>query len=131
MLRIASKHTRKSARPYNIFVGHLIGVVAGFAALAVTHAWRTPSASDGQIQFARMAAAVISAAVTVFLTLLVRSTQPAAVATTLLISLGMMQQWRDAVIIMAAVLLMMAVGEPLRIWRSRQIPDEKAANKSG
>lgn len=122
---------RKSARPYNIIIGHLIGVVAGFAALSLTHAWRTPAVTTGNIQFPRVGAAAVSAALTVFVTLMVRATQPAALSTTLLISLGAMQQWRDGLIIMAAVLLMTLAGEPLRQWRCKQIPDEKRAQKSG
>jgi hypothetical protein len=122
---------RKSARVYNILVGHLVGVAAGFAALGVTHAWRTPAVSPGNIQFSRVEAAVLSAALTVFVTLLLRATQPAALSTTLLISLGVMQQWSDGLIIMAAVLLMTLAGEPLRQWRCKQIPDEKTAQKSG
>jgi ABC-type Fe3+-siderophore transport system permease subunit len=122
---------RKSARPYNVIVGHLIGVVAGFLSLLITHAWRTPAVSTRNIQFARVEAAVLAAALTVFGTLLARATQPAALSTTLLISLGTMQQWRDALIIMSAVLLMLIAGEPLRRWRHKQIPDEQTAQKSG
>jgi cytochrome c biogenesis factor len=122
---------RKSARPYNVIVGHLIAVVFGFVALIVTRAWWTPAVSDGSVRFPRVEAAVLSAALTVFVTLLLRATQPAAISTTLLISLGVMQQWRDGLTIMAAVLLMTLTGEPLRRWRCRQIPDEKTAQKSG
>jgi hypothetical protein len=32
---------------------------------------------------------------------------------------------------MAAVLLMTLVGEPLRHWREKQIPDERTAQQSG
>jgi ABC-type Fe3+-siderophore transport system permease subunit len=122
---------RKSARPYNIIVGHLAGVVAGFVALLLTHAWTTPAVSTSNVQLPRVEAAALSAALTVFLTLLLRATQPAALSTTLLISLGTMQQWSDSLIIMAAVLLMTLAGEPLRRWRLRQIPDEKTAQQGG
>ena len=122
---------RKSARPYNVIVGHLIAVLAGFAALCLTHAWRTPAVSTGNIQLPRVEAAVVSAALAVFFTLLLRATQPAALSTTLLISLGVLQQWRDGLIIMAAVLLLTIFGEPIRRWRNKQIPDEEAAKKSG
>lgn len=122
---------RKSARPYNVIGGHLIAVVAGFLALLITHAWRTPAVSARHIQFPRVEAAVLSTALTVLGTLLARATQPAALSTTLLISLGTLQQWRDVAVIMAAVLLMTIVGEPIRNWRNRQIPDEQTAQKSG
>lgn len=122
---------RKSARPYNIIAGHSIAVAAGFLSLCVTHAWRVPAVSTRNIQFPRVEATVLSAALTVLGTLLARATQPAALSTTLLISLGTMQRWTDAAVIMAAVLLMTLVGEPLRHWREKQIPDERTAQQSG
>lgn len=108
---------RKSARPYNVIAGHLIGVLAGFGALYATHAWSAPSIASGTVAPPRIAAAVLSAALTVLFTLLFRAAQPAAVSTTLLIALGTLQHWEDGFTIMAAVLLMLAVGEPLRHWR--------------
>jgi hypothetical protein len=111
---------RPSARPYNVVVGHLIAVVAGFVALYLTRAWAAPAVSAGHIAFARVAAAVVSAALTVLGTLFARATQPAALATTLLVSLGLMQRWQDVCFIMLAVLMMTAVGEPLRRWQARK-----------
>ena len=122
---------RKSARPYNVIVGHLMAVIAGFVALLITHAWRTPAVSPHNIHPSRVAAAVLSAALTVFLTMLLRATQPAALSTTLLISLGMLERWRDAGVIMGAVVLITIFGEPIRRWRHKQIPDEETARKSG
>jgi hypothetical protein len=120
---------RKSARPYNVVAGHLIAIAAGFLSLCITHAWRVPAVSTRNIQFPRVEAAVLSAALTVFGTLLARATQPAALSTTLLVSLGTMQRWTDAALIMAAVLLMTLVGEPLRHWREKQIPNERTAQE--
>ncbi|MGA9584249.1 MAG: HPP family protein, partial [Terracidiphilus sp.] len=82
---------RPSARPYNVIVGHLIGVLAGFAALWMTNAWGTPGISTGKVALPRVAAATISALLTVLVTLLLRATQPAALSTTLLVSLGTLQ----------------------------------------
>ncbi|HEY5381578.1 MAG TPA: HPP family protein [Acidobacteriaceae bacterium] len=111
---------RPSARPYNVVVGHLIAVLAGFAALFLTHAWTSPAVSPHHVTLSRVEAAVLSSALTVLGTLLARATQPAATATTLLISLGLMRTWQDGVYIMLAVLLMTVVGEPLRRWRARE-----------
>jgi len=115
---------RPSARPYNVIVGHLIGVACGFAALALTHAWHSPSISSGTVTMQRLGAAVLAAALTVLLTLLVKATQPAALSTTLLVSLGTLQGRADALYIMAAVVLMTITGAPLRRWRAEV---EKAA----
>ncbi|HUB28518.1 MAG TPA: hypothetical protein VL967_02435, partial [Terracidiphilus sp.] len=62
-------------------------------------------------------AAGIAASTTVLVTLVARAAQPAAVATSLLIALGTMKQWRDGILIMVAVLLMTALGTPIRKWR--------------
>ena len=110
---------RPSARPYNIIVGHLIGVLCGFAALALTHAWSTPAVSTSSISLQRVWAAAIAALLTVFFALLARAQQPAALSTTLLIATGSMQRLEDGPVIMAAILLITIVGEPLRRWRMR------------
>lgn len=116
---LIEKPQRPSARPYNIIVGHLIGVIAGFFALWLTHAWAAPSVSASGVPLPRVWAATVACMLTVFGTLLARAGQPAAISTTLLIALGTMQLPKDAVVIMAAVLLMTAVGEPVRRWRAR------------
>lgn len=108
---------RLSARPYNIFVGHLIAVLCGFLALYVTGAASEQSVSLHGVPQLRVWAAVMAVTLTVLATLIARATQPAALSTTLLVSLGMMQQLQDGVMIMSAVTLMIVVGEPLRRWR--------------
>jgi CBS domain-containing membrane protein len=111
---------RQSARPYNLIAGHLIGVLSAFAALWITHAGSAPSPSPESVPLIRVGSAVIAAGLTVLCTLLAKATQPAALSTTLLLALGIMRGWLAGVDIMAAVLLMTAVGEPMRRWRERQ-----------
>lgn len=111
---------RKSARPYNVFVGHLIAVLAGFAGLYASGAFNSPPISKGFVTLDRVGAAVLAAGLTVFFTLLVKASQPAAISTTLLISLGTLQVWQDGFLIMGAVLMMLIVGEPLRKLRLQQ-----------
>lgn len=123
---------RPSARPYNVIVGHLIAVLSAFLALFVTHAWSTPGVSSGSISMLRVWAATIAALLTVFGTLLAKATQPAALSTTLVIALGPMQRPKDGLLIMAAILLMSAFGEPLRRWRAQAETDtQKAADAAG
>jgi hypothetical protein len=114
---------RRSARPYNVIAGHLIAVLAGFAALYLTHGWAVPAVSAKGVPLLRVWAAVLAAAITVVVTLLIDATQPAALSTTLLVSLGIMQRPRDGILIMCAVLLMTLIGEPLRRWRARTMPE--------
>jgi hypothetical protein len=67
---------RRSARPYNVVAGHLIGVLSGYFALFVTDAWSSPMISAGWIGWRRVAV-VLAAAATVFVTLLINAAQPA------------------------------------------------------
>ena len=110
-----------SARPYNIIVGHLIGLGAGFLAIYLLNAWAAPNVlATGIVSPQRMWATAISAALTAFVSLAVKAGQPAALATTLLVSLGAMQTRRDAIAIVVGVLLVTAMGEPLRRLRLRR-----------
>lgn len=116
---------RPSARPYNIIAGHLIAVLAAFTALHFTHAWQTPAASTGSISLLRVWAAILAALLTVFFSILAKATQPAALSTTLVIALGSLQTPKDGLLIMAAILLMTAIGEPLRRWRAHSKPAQQ------
>lgn len=116
---------RKSARPYNVIVGHLIAVVSGFAALWVTRAWYVPAVSGSHISMERVWAAVMATLLTVLFTILLKATQPAALSTTLIVATGTMQRPVDGPIIMAGVLLVTALGEPVRRWRMRHRREER------
>ena len=108
----------RSARAYNIIVGHLIGLGAGFFAVYVLNARAAPNViSTGIVSTERLWAVAIAAAITTLVTLILEAGQPAALATTLLVSLGSMQTLRDAVAIVAGVLIIAAIGEPVRRFR--------------
>src|SRR5215470_10501823 len=110
-----------SARPYNVIVGHLIGVGAGFLALYMFNAWAAPNVlATGVVSPHRLWATAISAALTTIVCLALKAGQPAALATTLLISLGAMQTRRDAIAIIVGVLLVTAMGEPVRRLRLKR-----------
>lgn len=108
---------RRSAQPYSLVVGHLVGVGAGYLALFVTGAWHAAPVSNAGMPLDRVWCTCLAAAVTVFINLLIKASQPAATSTTLLIAAGLMQARKDAAIILCAVLLMVFVGEPLRRLR--------------
>ena len=116
---------RGSACTYNIMVGHLTGVAAGFLAVWVTGARWAPQVSAAGVPWVRVWAAVLATALTVVGTLALRASQPAALSTTLLIALGKMQRWQDALVIMAAVVIVTAVGQPIRHVRLRRIKEAK------
>ncbi len=108
----------RSARSYNIIAGHLIGVGAGFLALYLLNAWMEPNVIlTGMVSTKRLWAVTLAASLTTLITLILKAGQPAALATTLLISLGSMQTLRGAVAIIAGVLIITAIGEPVRRFR--------------
>lgn len=118
----------RSARTYNIIVGHLIGVGSGFLAIYLCHAWAAPNViSTGIVTPARLGAVTLAATLTTIVTLLAKAGQPAALATTLLVSLGSMQTRHDASAIIAGVLIIAAVGEPMRRFRLRHTQLRPAA----
>lgn len=110
---------RRSAEPYSLVVGHLVGVGAGFLALWLTGAWHAAAVSATGMPLSRVWCTSLAATLTILVNLLIRASQPAATATSLLIAAGLMQRRLDAVVIMGAVLLMAFVGEPLRRLRLR------------
>jgi hypothetical protein len=117
----------RSARTYNILVGHLIGLGAGFVALYALHAWNSPNVlASGVVSSQRLWAATIAASLTTLVNLILRAGQPAALATALLVSLGGMQTRRDAIAIIVGVVIIAAVGEPMRRFRLRYTEIRKA-----
>lgn len=112
---------RPSAHPYNVIVGHIVAVAAGYAAIALLQAWNVPPVSAHGVPLARVWTAVLACVFTVIATQLARATQPAALATTLLVSLGLMQSWVEGGVIVAAVLIITLVGEPIRRLRLKHV----------
>lgn len=120
----------RSARAYNIIVGHLVGLGAGFLAVYLLNAWGTPNViSTGIVSTQRLWAVAIAVMLTTLVSLILKAGQPAALATTLLVSLGSMQTRRDAVAIVAGVLIITAIGEPVRRFRLRHTDIRPAVAK--
>lgn len=111
---LVEKPLAPSARTYNIVVGHMVGLGAGLFSLVARCLERAESCIHGLCNFARLWAAVLSVVITTAATLSLKASQPASLSTTLLVSMGSMQTMRDAAAIAIAVLIIAAVGEPLR-----------------
>lgn len=120
----------RSARAYNIFVGHMIGLGSGFLAVYLLNAWHEPNVVlTGLVSTERLWAMALAVALTTFLTLLLKAGQPAALATTLLVCLGSMQTRRDALAIVIGVLIITALGEPVRRYRLKYTELRKVLDK--
>lgn len=120
----------RSARVYNIVVGHLIGLGSGFLAVYLLHAWSAPNViSSGVVSTERLWATTLAATLTTFFTLILKAGQPAALATTLLVSLGAMQTLQGALAIVAGVLIITIIGEPVRRFRLKHTEIRTVLNK--
>ncbi|MGH9079020.1 MAG: HPP family protein [Acidimicrobiales bacterium] len=98
------------ARPRNIVFGHLIGVIAGFAALVAFGLQHAPSVVDGGLTSSRIGAAALSIAVTSAAMVLFGVEHGPAGATTLIVSLGFMTTPSSLVTLMAGVVCLAALG---------------------
>jgi CBS-domain-containing membrane protein len=101
--------TAPESSPYNAVVGHLIGIVAGVAAIAVFGLLQAPSVLEAGVTPARVGAAALSVALVALALPPLRASHPPAGATTLLVSLGLLDQPRQLAWIMAGVLLLTTV----------------------
>lgn len=118
----------ESASPRNTIWGHAIGLVCGYAAFALTAAYAPPFAVHGGVHGARVLAAALSLSATGALMALFRVSHPPAGATTLIVSLGIISQPRELVIIEIAVILLTVqafainrlAGLPYPLWGKQQ-----------
>jgi len=98
--------TAPAASPRNTIIGHAIGVVSGYVSLVVTGLTTTGPALSVGVTWPRVIAAALSLALTSGLMVLLKSPHPPAGATTLIISLGLLRQPQQLVILMVAVVLL-------------------------
>lgn len=98
--------TAPAASPRNAMVGHAIGILCGYGALWVTGLQDAPPAMVTGVDLNRMLAAALSLASTGSLMILLRSPHPPAGATTLIISLGIITQPFQLLVIEVAVALL-------------------------
>lgn len=114
----------KASSPRNAILGHALGLICGYAAFALTMA-SSPFAMHAGIHGPRVLAAALSLSATGALMVLFRVSHPPAGATTLIVSLGIISQPKELVIIEIAVFLLTAqalainrlAGLPYPVWR--------------
>ncbi len=115
---LAEKPELPSARVYNVLVGHYVALGAGFFSLWLIGAWGAPHiVGAGAMPASRLWASVIAAVIATVVNLALRSGQPAALATALLVTSGAYQNSRGAVSILIGVAMLAVIGEPVRRLR--------------
>jgi CBS domain-containing membrane protein len=114
--------------PRNTILGHAIGLVCGYAAFVLVVASSPPFGMNPGVHGSRLLAAALSLSATGALMALLRVSHPPAGATTLIVSLGIISQPKELVIIEIAVILLTIqafainrlAGIPYPIWRKRE-----------
>ncbi|HUO18099.1 MAG TPA: HPP family protein [Verrucomicrobiae bacterium] len=126
---LVEKPNTPSAKAYNIIVGHFIALGAGFFALWALHAWNSPKVTVAElVSSRRLWAALLAVVITTAATLALKASQPASLSTSLLVSLGSMQTGRGALAIIIGVLLLAALGKPLRRYFQPLKPEKSSGS---
>jgi CBS-domain-containing membrane protein len=114
--------------PRNAILGHAIGLICGYAAFALAVASSPPFGINPGVHGPRLLAAALSLSATGALMALLRISHPPAGATTLIVSLGIISQPKELVIIEAAVILLTMqafainriAGIPYPVWSKQK-----------
>ena len=120
----------ETSSPRNAILGHAIGLICGYAAFVLTTASSPPFAMYAGVHGPRVLAAALSLSATGALMVLFRVSHPPAGATTLIVSLGIISQPKELLIIEVAVFLLTAqalvinrlAGIPYPLWRDHKHP---------
>jgi CBS-domain-containing membrane protein len=126
-----------SASPRNTLVGHTLGVLAGYGSLIVTGLTTAGPALSVGMTWPRVLAAALSLGLTAGLMVLCKAPHPPAGATTLIISLGILTQpWQLILLLVAVVMLTIQAlainrlaGIPYPFWNP--IQEKKTDQGSG
>lgn len=116
----------KASSPRNTIFGHAIGLICGYGAFVITGAGAMPFGVHPGIFWPRILAAALSLAATGACMVLFEISHPPAGATTLIVSLGIIWQPRELVIIEVAVFLLVVqalvinrlAGLPYPLWNA-------------
>ncbi len=122
--------TAPTASPRNALIGHTIGVVAGYFSLVVTGLTMAGPALATGVTWPRVIAAGLSLGLTSGLMVLLKAPHPPAGATTLIVSLGILTQPRQLIILLLAVVVLTVqafvinrlAGIDYPVWSPRRDP---------
>lgn len=123
-----SAPTAPAASPRNTLIGHAIGAGAGYLSLVATGLTMAGPALQVGVTWTRVIAAALSLGLTAGLMMLFRVPHAPAGATTLIVSLGLLRQPWQLVLLMGAVVLLTLqalvvnrlIGIPYPLWNPLQ-----------
>ena len=116
----------EASSPRNTILGHAIGLICGYGAFALAVASSPPFGAHPGVHAGRVLAAALSLSATGALMALFQVSHPPAGATTLIVSLGIISQPKELIIIEVAVILLTTqalainrlAGIPYPLWRN-------------
>jgi CBS-domain-containing membrane protein len=119
------KPMSETSSPRNTILGHLIGIVCGYLGLVVFGLIGSASAFDGGTSMQYIGSAAVALTLTSALTSWWKVEHPPAGATTLIISLGIMNTISDLTIMIAAIIVLCMAswvfnrmsGIPYPLWK--------------
>ncbi len=115
---VALKAPHPTTRPYNIFVGHMLALGAGFLSVAIFDAWDAPDVlATGVMTWDRVFAATVAILLTIAFALALRASHPPAGATTVLVALGSLDTGHDAIDLTVGAALIAVFGGVARYVR--------------
>ena len=116
---IAHSPSERSALPYNMIVGHMIGVCAGLGAVTLLGSAQTPSVFiTHHLTAQQVLSSALALGLAIPMELLAKASHPPAAATVLLMTLGGFPASLHSVLdIMAGVLIIATAGEVFRDLR--------------
>lgn len=115
------------ASPRNVFCGHLIGVLAGFAALVIFGLQAIPADLE-DVTLPRLGAVAFALAATLSVMIWLGVPHAPAGATTLIVALGLLRTPAQLTVLMVAVVILIAqgivinrlAGVPYPLWNPRK-----------
>ncbi len=117
----------KPSSPRNTLIGHFVAILAGALSLTMFGLLDHPSIFAEGVSLARVGAEALSVALTGAVLLLLRSSHPPTGATTLIVSLGLLQTPLEMTMLMVGVVLLTvagwtinrALGVPVPLWSAK------------
>jgi hypothetical protein len=133
---LATQAPHPSSRPFNVVAGHLLALLAGFLAVAISGASGAPPLGGAAEALAtpRLVAAVLALPLALLATATVRAWHPPAGATALLVALGWVRTLEHALLLMGGVAVLALLGTLLRwarMGRSRSAQEARGEQQRG
>jgi len=127
---LAETPTQPAAHPRNVLSGHLVGIAAGYLSLLLLGLTDNPPVIQEGLTSTRVAAAVLSVALTALVLQAIRTPHPPAGATTLIVSLGLLKTPASLRAMVLSVILLTVLATLIN--RALRVPQEGvSADTSG